>query len=148
MPGFTDNIKPSGKPGTYIVAIVSPIKKEKFSLLADFVYQKPWICKLLLRGLYSVKFAARYLNDNVVQMPILQRLDYYLADFSSLDPVADPEMKRAILVEFDESGKILKSWHSSLKSGVAHMAEGFKHGDHIYLGSFRNKYFGRIPYQH
>ena len=148
MPGFTDNLKPGGKPGTYIVAIVAPIAHGKFNLVTDWVYKKPWFCKLLLRSLVYIKAVPAYLNRNVVQrLPIFEKFDYYLANFASLDHVSDPAMKKAILVEFDEAGKILQSWHSTSQSGVAHIAEGYKHGDHIYLGSFRNTYFGRIAYK-
>ena len=147
MPGFTDNIKPSGRPGTYITAIVVPINKDKRHVLVDGFYRYPSVCKLITRSLYLIKSAAKYLNENVQRLVILDKVEYYLANFVSLDPVTDPGSKKAILVEFDEAGKVLESWHSTTESGVGHIAEGYKHGDYIYLGSFRNHYFGRVPYK-
>lgn len=56
--------------------------------------------------------------------------------------------KYSLVVELSETGSYKRSFHDPNGVTVAYISEAHEHNGHLYLGSFRSPYIGRLDLQH
>lgn len=99
----------------------------------------PLVRKFLARALALIELPFKVV-ENIYPNIYTQNVVHKLGHFESL---ANLQPDRQTILRIDWSGKIVGSLHGFDRSvhGVAHVLED---GDYLYLGSFANKYLGRV----
>ncbi|XP_042909345.1 adipocyte plasma membrane-associated protein [Parasteatoda tepidariorum] len=137
FPGEPDNIS-RNKRGTYWVALAGARSLEKPSL-GDNLAGKPLVRRAIL-----------YIHK-VLTAPIANLMQYLPYDWAkdtafelgTARIIADHIVDSGAVVEFDDNGKIIKFIHSPTGK-VSHLSEALEHNGHLYLGSWRNHYIGKL----
>ena len=140
VPGFPDNVNQNGK-GGFLVGVVTPMPMEHFDLLADLAGPRPWLCRYLLRLLFNTKRIIGWINENAIGNAFLEELYYKLANFETFMG----KYKYGLVVEYDEQGRVLQSWHNQDGSRAGY-AEAMLYDNYVYLGSPWNQYVARVHY--
>ncbi|KAM7284485.1 adipocyte plasma membrane-associated protein [Ixodes scapularis] len=137
LPGEPDNIRPS-KSGGYWVAFATGRGNDSTNI-CDLVARYPLVKKATMRFVYllgvAVKYAARFYPS-----PALKDLGAQLENgwvlYGSFP-------KYGLVVELDVGGRIVRSLHSP-QPKIHMLSEVLEHEGHLYLGSYRNPYLGRV----
>lgn len=81
--------------------------------------------------------------------PFLDFLFFFLFfQLLSQETVAKFVPKYSLVVELSETGSYKRSFHDPNGVTVAYVSEAHEHNGHLYLGSFRSPYIGRLDLQH
>lgn len=136
LPGASDNLTPDAD-GLW-VPLVQAVDSEYPSLWQSAA-NAPLVRKFLVRILALLELPFK-LVESIYPNVYTQMAVHKIGHFESLAGLAPP---RQTILRLDWNGKIIGSLHGFDKSvhGVAHVLEV---GDHLYLGSFANKYLGRV----
>lgn len=136
LPGAPDNLTPDND-GLW-VPLVMAIDSENPSLWQSAA-NAPLIRKFLARSLALIELPFK-LVENIYPNLYTQMIVHKLGHFESLGNL---QPDRQTILRIDWSGKIVGSLHGFDRSahGIAHVMED---GDYLYLGSFANKYLGRV----
>lgn len=136
LPGATDNLTPDAD-GLW-VPLVQAIDSENPALWQSAA-NAPLVRKFLVRSLALIELPFKVV-ENIYPNFYTQTIIHKIGHFESLAGLAPA---RQTILRLDWNGKIIGSLHGFDKSvhGVAHVLE---HGDYLYLGSFANKYVGRV----
>ncbi|KAH8028507.1 hypothetical protein HPB51_017602 [Rhipicephalus microplus] len=137
LPGEPDNIRRTPR-GGYWVAFASGRSSAKLSVL-DHLSAYPLVRKSVVRLLYLLGSALKYATTFYNWVPlkdIASRIDNGWILYEAVP-------KYGLIVELDASGKVVRSLHSP--AGKIHLlSEVLEHDGHLYLGSFRNRFIGRV----
>lgn len=137
LPGDPDNIRRTPR-GGYWVAFAVGRSRDKASAL-DHVAAYPLVRKSVVRLLYLLGSALKYastLYDWAPLKDVAARIDNGWILYEVVP-------RYGLIVELDASGKIIRSLHSP--AGKIHfISEVLEHDGHLYLGSFRNRFIGRV----
>lgn len=136
LPGATDNLTPDAN-GIW-VPLVMAIDAEHPALwqsAANAPYVRRFLCRVL--ALIEAPFK---LVQSVYPNPYTQWVVNRVGHFETLSALLPP---RTTILRVDWNGKIVGSLHGFDRSvqNVAHVLED---GDYLYLGSFANRYLGRV----
>lgn len=136
LPGVPDNLTPDND-GLW-VPLVMAIDSENPGLWQSAA-NAPLVRKFLSRVLALIELPFKMV-ENIYPNIYTQTVVHKLGHFESL---ANLQPDRQTILRIDWSGKIVGSLHGFDRSvhGVAHVLED---GDYLYLGSFANKYLGRV----
>lgn len=136
LPGLPDNLTPDAD-GLWVPLVLS-VDNENPGLWQSAA-NAPLIRKFLSRVLALVELPFKIV-ESVYPNFYTQTAVHKIGHFESLAGLEPP---RQTILRLDWSGKIIGSLHGFDKSvhGVAHVLEN---GDYLYLGSFANKYLGRV----
>lgn len=136
LPGAPDNLTPDND-GLW-VPLVMAIDSENPSLWQSAA-NAPLVRKFLARSLALIELPFK-LVENIYPNLYTQMIVHKLGHFESLGNL---QPDRQTILRIDWSGKIVGSLHGFDRSahGIAHVMED---GDYLYLGSFANKYLGRV----
>ncbi|XP_077522679.1 adipocyte plasma membrane-associated protein-like [Amblyomma americanum] len=137
LPGDPDNIRRTPR-GGYWVAFASGRSSDKASVL-DHLAPYPLVRKSVVRLLYLLGSALKYastLYDWAPLKDVASRIDNGWILYEAVP-------RYGLIVELDASGKPIRSLHSP--AGKIHfISEVLEHEGHLYLGSFRNRFIGRV----
>ncbi|KAL1414763.1 hypothetical protein MTO96_007233 [Rhipicephalus appendiculatus] len=137
LPGEPDNIRRTPR-GGYWVAFASGRSSAKPSVL-DHLSAYPLVRKSVVRLLYLLGSALKYATTFYNWVPlkdVASRIDNGWILYEAVP-------KYGLIVELDASGKVVRSLHSP--AGKIHLiSEVLEHNGHLYLGSFRNRFIGRV----
>lgn len=136
LPGATDNLTPDAT-GIW-VPLVNAIDAQHPALwqsAAKAPYVRRFLCRIL--ALIEAPFK---LVESLYPNPYTQLVVHKVGHFETLLAMTPP---RTTILRIDWNGKIIGSLHGFDLSvqGVAHVLED---GDYLYLGSFANKFLGRV----
>lgn len=136
LPGATDNLTPDAD-GLW-VPLVQAVDSENPALWQSAA-NAPLVRKFLVRSLALIELPFKVI-ENIYPNFYTQMIVHKIGHFESLAGLAPA---RQTILRLDWNGKIIGSLHGFDKSvhGVAHVIED---GDYLYLGSFANKYLGRV----
>jgi len=143
LPGATDNIARS--PKGFIIGVISYMPPEEVHPLGDIVLPNKYLCKLLSRIGYNFKYGLKFISKLMGgAVPMLDELAFWSCHFETIGKVSP---MTSMLVEVDESGKILRAWRGSEKNPKVHgICEGLVVDDKMFLGTPFNDYIGYLPY--
>jgi len=116
LPGFPDNIRKSVS-GTYYVGLSGIRHSGEVSLL-DRLGEYPLIRKLIVQAIPE-RFLVRL--------------------FTSIKP------KYGFVLEFDESGKIVRSFQDPSGAVIPDVSQASDDMTHLYLGSFHSDFIAKVP---
>lgn len=137
LPGEPDNIRRTPR-GGYWVAFASGRSSAKPSVM-DHLSAYPLVRKSVVRLLYLLGSALKYVStfyDWVPLKDVASRIDNGWILYEAIP-------KYGLIVELDATGKVIRSLHSP--AGKIHLiSEVLEHDGHLYLGSFRNRFIGRV----
>ncbi|XP_031618331.1 adipocyte plasma membrane-associated protein [Contarinia nasturtii] len=135
LPGATDNLTPDAD-GLWVPLVLS-IDNENPGLWQSAA-NAPLVRKFLARTLALIELPFKFI-EKVYSNFYTQMIVHKIGHFESLSM----SPSRQTILRIDWNGKIIGSLHGFDKSahGVAHVLEA---GDYLYLGSFANKYLGRV----
>lgn len=136
LPGASDNLTPDAN-GIW-VPLVMAIDAEHPALwqsAANAPYIRRFLCRILALIEAPFKLVERFYPN-----PYSQWVVNRVGHFETLAALTPP---RTTILRIDWTGKIVGSLHGFDRSvqTVAHVLED---GDYLYLGSFSNKYLGRV----
>lgn len=136
LPGATDNLTPDAN-GIWVPLVMS-IDAEHPALWQSAA-NAPYIRRFLCRTLALIE-APFQLIERVYPNPYTKWIVHKTGHFEALGAL---QPARTTILRIDWNGKIVGSLHGFDRSvqGVAHVLED---GDYLYLGSFANKYVGRV----
>lgn len=136
LPGLSDNLTPDAD-GLW-VPLVLPVDAENPALWQSAA-DAPLIRKFLARVLALIELPFK-LIEQVYPNPYTANAVHKIGHFESIGGLTPP---RQTILRIDWQGKIVGSLHGFDKSvhTIAHVMED---GDHLYLGSFSNRYIGRV----
>ncbi|KAG8192903.1 hypothetical protein JTE90_025612 [Oedothorax gibbosus] len=137
LPGEPDNIC-RGKQGTYWISFATGRSHENPTLL-DRLSDKPFWRKLLL---HVHRLATAPISIVLNLLPYKQAKEVGF-ELQTLRIAADYVLSYGLILEFDDQGKILRSFHSP-SGKVSLISEVLEHNGHLYLGSWRNHYVGKL----
>lgn len=137
MPGGPDNIRSTVR-GTYWVAI-DFARSDKTPFITEFIAPYPLLSKAFARFCFVTGQALKAIGQ-YVDHPVLREWADQVENGKFLVHVVP---KRGVVVELDQSGKILRSLHSSHYTLISEVLEL---NGHIYLGSFINPYLLRVKF--
>ncbi|CAL1270471.1 unnamed protein product [Larinioides sclopetarius] len=136
LPGEPDNLKRS-KNG-YWVTVATARTTENPTMLDIFSDKPFWRCLVLhLHRLTTLPISA------ILKLVPDKRAKEIGFELHTGRLIADYMLNYGLALEFDDKGKILRSFHSP-SGKVSHLSEAFEHNGYLYLGSWRNKYLGRL----
>lgn len=137
LPGEPDNITPN-KRGNYWVGIATA-RTSSSPALHDKLSEKPFWRKLLL---HVHKLSTAPICAVMGVLPYKQSKEIGF-ELQSMRILADVLPSHGMIIEFDDTGKIVRSLHSPA-GNVTHISEVLEHNGYLYLGSWRNHYIGRV----
>lgn len=137
LPGEPDNIRPSRR-GGYWVAFAAGHANDSTNIY-DLVAPLPLVKKATMRFVYllgaAVKYAAQYYPS-----PALKDLGAQLENGWVLYGTFP---KYGLVAELDAGGRIVRTLHSP-NHKIYMVSEALEHEGHLYLGSYRNPFLGRV----
>lgn len=137
LPGEVDNIRRSAR-GGYWLAFASGRSLGNEGL-GDRLAPYPLVRKSVVRLLHLLGSALKYLSTFVDYVPLREvaaTIDNGWILYSALP-------RYGLVVELDGQGHIVRSLHSPGKK-IALISEVLEHNGNLYLGSFRNRFLGRV----
>lgn len=136
LPGLPDNLTPDAD-GLWVPLVLS-VDNENPALWQSAA-NAPLVRKFIARALALIELPFK-LIESVYPNFYTQMIAHKIGHFESLGGLEPP---RQTILRLDWNGKIIGSLHGFDKKvhGVAHVLED---GDYLYLGSFANKYLGRV----
>ncbi|CAN8031800.1 unnamed protein product [Ixodes persulcatus] len=137
LPGEPDNIRPS-KRGGYWVAFATGRGNDSTNI-CDLVARYPLVKKATIRFVYLLGAAANY-AARFYPSPALKDLGAQLENGWVL---YGSYPKYGLVVELDTGGRIVRSLHSP-QHKIHMLSEVLEHEGHLYLGSYRNPFLGRV----
>ncbi|XP_055945476.1 adipocyte plasma membrane-associated protein-like isoform X2 [Argiope bruennichi] len=136
LPGEPDNLKRS-KNGYWVT--VATARSQENPTLLDRFSDKPFWRALLLHihrlTTLPISTVLKFVPDKRAKEIGFELLTGRL--------IADYLLDYGLVLEFDDKGNILRSFHSP-SGKITHLSEAFEHNGYLYLGSWRNKYLGRL----
>ncbi|GIY27421.1 adipocyte plasma membrane-associated protein [Caerostris darwini] len=137
LPGEPDNIKRS-KNGNYWISVATGRTLDNPSIL-DRISDKPFWRSLFLH----IHKLSTLPICSIMQLIPHKKVKEIGFELQNARIIADVAINYGLVIEFDDSGKIIRSFHSPTGK-VSHLSEAFEHNGYLYLGSWRNKYIGRL----
>lgn len=137
LPGEPDNISKS-KRGTYWVGIATARSKES-PALHDNLANKPFLRKLILHVHRLSTTPITFLMGLIPH----KKVNEIGFELKTGRIIADAPLNHGIIVEFDDKGKIVQSLHSP-SGNISQISEVLEHNGYLYLGSWRNRFIGRV----
>lgn len=137
LPGEPDNIRPS-KRGGYWVAFGRGQSSNDTNVI-DYLVQYPFVRKATIRLVYLIGTALKTASG-FYQSPAIKDL---AAQFENGWILYETVPHYGLVVELGADGKILRSFHSP-KHKIHMLSEVLEHDGYLYLGSYRNRFLGRI----
>lgn len=137
LPGLPDGIRPTGKRGFFITLIVP--RDAGTPVVSDSLAPLPYIRQLISRALSGIKLFAQQLY-NLYPCNQGLKIIQMIGHFEMLVPFLPT---RATVLEVDENGKVLQSYHS-IDGPVRSLSDVEIYQGHLYLGSPYNTYLGRV----
>lgn len=136
LPGASDNLSPDSE-GLWVPLVIA-IDSENPGIWQSAA-NVPLIRKFIARILALTELPFK-LIENVYPNFYSRLIVHTIGHFDSISSTTPP---RATILRIDWNGKIVGSLHGFDKSvhGIAHVLED---NDYLYLGSFANKYLGRV----
>lgn len=136
LPGGSDNLTPDAD-GLWVPLVIA-IDNENPGLWQSAA-NAPLIRKFLLRFFYLIELPFKTI-ENIYPNFYTQNIVHKMGHFESIGGL---NPARTTILRIDWNGKIIGSLHGFDKSvsGVAHVLED---GEYLYLGSFANRYLGRV----
>lgn len=136
LPGAPDNLTPDAD-GLW-VPLVQAIDSE-YPAIWQSAANAPLVRKFLARSLALIELPFKVI-ENFYPNYYTQTIIHKIGHFESLAALSPP---RQTILRVDWNGKIIGSLHGFDKS-VHTIADVLEDGDYLYLGSFANKYVGRV----
>ncbi|XP_035223069.1 adipocyte plasma membrane-associated protein-like isoform X2 [Stegodyphus dumicola] len=137
LPGEPDNIRTSSR-GTYWVGFTSA-RNFTNPLFMDYMNPYPTV-KIIWARLHHAFGTLLVSLAEMASYPVLKEVAY---KFKRGDYVLPLLRRHGLVIEFDENGKILRSFHSP-DGKISDLSEVKEHDGYLYLGSFINDYLGRL----
>lgn len=137
VPGEPDNISRSNR-GTYWVPVLNARTMDSMTIY-DKLADKPLVRKAII---FAHKIIATPISIVMTLLPYDWSKEFAF-ELQSGRIVADYLPSYGMILEFNENGKILRSYHSP-SGAVTHISEILEHNGYLYLGSWRNRYLGRL----
>ncbi|GIX98076.1 adipocyte plasma membrane-associated protein [Caerostris extrusa] len=137
LPGEPDNIKRS-KNGNYWISVATGRTLDNPSIL-DRISDKPFWRSLFLH----IHKLSTLPICSIMRLIPHKKVKEIGFELQNARIIADVAINYGLVIEFDDSGKIIRSFHSPTGK-VSHLSEAFEHNGYLYLGSWRNKYIGRL----
>lgn len=137
LPGEPDNVRRSPRGGYWVAFAFG--RAQGSPALMDHLAPYPLVRKSVARLLYLLGSTLKYattLYDWVPLKDVAARIDNGWILYEMVP-------KYGLIVELDASGKIIRSLHSPSKK-IHFISEVLEHDGHLYLGSFRNRFLGRV----
>ena len=115
----------------------------KFDAIIDGLYKQPILRRTMARIFGGVQWAFAFANQ-VFPNEYFAMGEYYAANAETF---SDSVPKYGLIVEYDQNGKIVQSWHSP-SGKYSSFSEAFlnESDGYLYLGSYVNPYVGRLKY--
>ncbi|XP_003742911.1 adipocyte plasma membrane-associated protein [Galendromus occidentalis] len=135
LPGEPDNIRKSTS-GGYWVAFANGRARRT---LGDYVSKYPLVRLGIIRVMYAIGEGVRFL----AKLTEIESLYELAAYFSNGWVLYDQIPKYGLVVELDATGAVKRSFHSP-SGRINFISEVLEHDGHLYLGSFKNDFIGKI----